>query len=78
MNDRIRRLAEEARDSLRFSKFVRYCQAEGLGSVGAEHDRYYTESQGRFFSIYERQMAESERKQNWMLHALEGVVGVED
>jgi hypothetical protein len=53
MNERIHRIAEEARESLRYSKFVRYCQMKGLGSVDAEEDRYHTEEQQDFFEQYE-------------------------
>ena len=71
MNDRIRRLTEEARDSLRFHKFIRYCQMEGLGSADAEDDRYYSESQERFFEQYEAQL-------DPLLYALASVVGTEN
>jgi hypothetical protein len=71
MNPRIRQLAQEARDALRLHKFTLYCKAAGLGSVEAEHDRLYTESQQNFFEQYEKQM-------HPLLYALENIVDTED
>ena len=80
MNPRIHSLSKLIKERQALLRFIRQEEASGMATADGLDSWHYRQSPEalRFFEYYEKQMAEHDRKQNYLLHALSGVVGTED